>query len=72
MIIKGYFTIPTAAGGFFLSSWIAMIFWGMLAPDFGLPTVSYVKAMLGTIAIWLTVAPLAAATTKSDGRKSEA
>jgi hypothetical protein len=38
-----------------------MIFWGIIAPDFGAVTISYIQAMLITIAIWLVVAPPAAA-----------
>jgi hypothetical protein len=38
-----------------------MIFWGIIAPDVGIHTISYTQAMLVTIAIWLVVAPLAAA-----------
>lgn len=57
----GYFSIPAAAGGFFFSSWLLMIFWGIIAPDFNVQTVGYTMAMLITIAVWLVVAPLAAA-----------
>ncbi len=60
----GYFSIPTAAGGFFFSAWVLMIFWGIIAPDFGVETIGYKMAMLITIAIWLVVAPLAAAIAK--------
>ena len=60
----GFFVIPTATAGFFLSSWITMMFWGIIAPDFGLQTIGYPKAMLITIAIWLIISPLAAAIAK--------
>jgi hypothetical protein len=56
----GYFKILAAIPGFFLSSFILMIMWGIIAPDFGIATISYVKAMLITITLWLAVAPLAA------------
>ena len=56
-----YFSIPAATGGFFFSSWLLMIFWGIISPDLGLETIGYKMAMLITIAIWLVVAPLAAA-----------
>ncbi len=36
-----------------------MIFWGMIAPDVGLDTASYTKAMLATIGLWLVVFPVA-------------
>jgi len=54
----GYFKIMGAIPGFFLSSFILMLLWGAIAPDFGIEAISYVKAMLITITLWLTVAPL--------------
>jgi hypothetical protein len=57
----GYFRILAAIPGFFLSSFFLMVLWGVIAPDFGIVTVSYVKAMLITITLWLAVAPLATA-----------
>ena len=56
-----YFAIPTAGFGFFFSSWLTMIFWGILAPDLDVETISYVKAMVVTIALWLIVTPPAGA-----------
>ena len=57
----GYFTILAAIPGFFLSSFIYMLLWGVIAPKFGVETINYPMAMLMTITLWLTVAPLAAA-----------
>jgi hypothetical protein len=57
----GYFRIFAAIPGFFLSSFFLMLLWGIISPDFGIATVSYVKSMLITITLWLAVAPLAAA-----------
>jgi hypothetical protein len=56
-----YFKILTAIPGFFLSSFFLMLLWGVIAPEFGIATISYVKAMLINITLWLAVAPLAAA-----------
>ena len=56
----GYFKILAAIPGFFLSSFFLMLLWGVIAPDFGIATISYVKSMLITITLWLAVAPLAA------------
>jgi hypothetical protein len=56
----GYFRILAAIPGFFISAFILMLFWGSIAPDFGIAAISYVKSMEITIAIWLVVAPLAA------------
>ncbi len=58
---KAFMAIPTAGLGFFFSAFLTMIFWGIIAPDFGLETISYTRAMLITIALWLVVAPLAGA-----------
>jgi len=57
----GYFRILAAIPGFFLSSFIFMLLWGVIAPQLGLDKINYPMAMLITIALWLAVAPLAAA-----------
>jgi hypothetical protein len=56
----GYFRILAAIPGFFLSSFFLMLLWGVISPDFGIATISYVKSMLVNITLWLAVAPLAA------------
>jgi len=58
----GYFAILAAIPGFFLSSLITMLLWGVIAPNFGMEKIGYPMAMLITITLWLAVAPLAAAT----------
>jgi hypothetical protein len=55
----GYFRILGAIPGFFLSAFFLMLLWGAIAPDLGIVTISYVKAMAVTITLWLAVAPLA-------------
>ncbi len=57
----GYFTILAAIPGFFLSSLILMLLWGVIASNFGIEKIDYPMAMLITITLWLAVAPLAAA-----------
>jgi len=64
--MTGYFRILAAIPGFFLSSFILMLLWGVIAPDIGIEKVGYPMAMLVTITLWLAVAPLAAA-----GRKGK-
>jgi hypothetical protein len=59
--IMGYFAILGAIPGFFLSSLILMLLWGVVAPNLGLDKIGYTMAMLITITLWLAVAPLAAA-----------
>ncbi len=60
----GYFAIPTAVGGFFFSSFLAMLFWGIIGPWVGVSTISYLDAMVVTIALWLVIAPVVAAISK--------
>jgi len=57
----GYFAMLSAIPGFFLSALLLMVFWGIIGPDLGAQTIDYPMAMLITIALWLAVAPLAAA-----------
>jgi hypothetical protein len=57
----GYFRILAAIPGFFLSSFILMLLWGVIAPKIGLVSINYVTSMLVNITLWLAVAPLAAA-----------
>ena len=63
------FAIPFAGGGFFLSAWILMMFWGALSPRLDVPTLSYGDAMIVTIALWLVMAPLVLA--GRGGRRSK-
>ena len=64
----GYFTILAAIPGFFLSSFITMLLWGVIAPNFGIEKIDYPMAMLITITLGLAVAPLVAAAGRR-GRK---
>lgn len=59
----GYFIILAAIPGFFLSAFIFMLLWNANIEKFvsGGFDISYAKAMLATIILWLAVAPLAAA-----------
>ncbi len=57
----GYFTILAAIPGFFLSSFILMLLWGVITPNLDIAKIDYPMAMLITITLWLAVAPLAAA-----------
>ena len=56
----GYFRILAAIPGFFLSSFILMLLWGVIAPKIGLDKINYPMSMLVTITLWLAVAPLTA------------
>lgn len=60
----GYLAIPAAGAGFFFSAWLAMMFWGIVAPKLDVETIGYVTAMLVTIGLWLVLAPLIAASVR--------
>jgi hypothetical protein len=62
----GYFKVLAAIPGFFISSLILMLLWGVIAPQISLPTIDYPLAMLINITLWLAVAPLAAAAGRSN------
>jgi len=63
----GYFTILAAIPGFFLSSLLLMLLWGVIAPKIGVADINYPTAMLITITLWLAIAPLAAAAARKRG-----
>ena len=65
MACRAFFAIPAAGGSFFLSSWILMLFVGIIADDLGTDrTLSYVESMVATIGLWLVIAPLVGAITR--------
>jgi len=59
-IMFGCFRFLAAIPGFFISSLILMLLWGVIAPQVGLKSINYAQAMLVTITIWLVVAPIVA------------
>jgi hypothetical protein len=61
----GYFRILAAIPGFFLSSFFLMLLSEVVATKLGYTVdIDYVTAMLMNIALWLAVAPLAAASAR--------
>jgi hypothetical protein len=59
--MNGYFAMLAAVPGFFLSSLFVMLMSRAIGPRLGFAAFGYPDAMLVTIALWLAVAPLAAA-----------
>ncbi len=57
----GYFRVLSAIPGFFISSAILMGLSRAVGPKLDMENFSYTTAMLVTITVWLTVAPLVAA-----------
>lgn len=49
--------LMSAGPMFFVSSWILMIFAGVVHHDVGIRPFGYVTSMIVTIGLWLSVAP---------------
>jgi hypothetical protein len=52
-----FFQIIAAGPFFFVSSWVLMIFAGIVGTDIGVRPFGYVTSMVVTIGLWLTLAP---------------
>lgn len=62
--MKTYARLPAAGGMFFVSAWLLMLFAGATSHDTGIHPFGYLTSMVGTIALWLVVAPAIGATTR--------
>jgi hypothetical protein len=51
------FGVAAAGPLFFVSSWLLMIFAGIVASDVGIRPFGYLTYMVVTIGLWLTLAP---------------
>lgn len=63
--MRPFFSLPAAGGFFFFSSWLMMIFAGILSNRVGIEPFGYGTALLATIALWLVIAPAAGAIASS-------
>jgi hypothetical protein len=52
-----FFAILAAGPFFFVSSWVLMLFAGVVHTDVGIRPFGYITSMIVTIALWLTLAP---------------
>jgi hypothetical protein len=52
-----YSALPAAGGLFFLSSWILMIFAGIVSDEVGINPFGYGTALIFTIGLWMAIAP---------------
>ena len=57
----GFSAIGAAGPFFFFSTWLLMLFAGIVGDEIGVTAFGYVDAMKVTIALWLVVAPLVGA-----------
>ena len=55
--MSDFVKVVAAGPMFFVSSWVLMIFAGIVAKDVGTLPFGYVTSMVVTIGLWLTVAP---------------
>jgi hypothetical protein len=63
-----FFALVAAGPAFFLSSWLLMIFAGIVAPDTGIQPFGYVTSMVVTIGLWLTLTPAIGAVARATRR----
>ena len=64
---RAFFAIPAAGGAFFVSSWILMLFSGIVSDELGIKPIGYVSSMVVTIGLWLVVAPVVGAIVRRAG-----
>jgi hypothetical protein len=64
-----FFQVIAAGPFFFVSSWVLMIFAGIVGTDIGVRPFGYVTSMVVTIGLWLTVAPAVGAIARTVKRK---
>ena len=55
--MQDFFRVAAAGPFFFVSSWVLMIFAGIVDSDVGIRPFGYVTSMVVTIGLWLTLAP---------------
>ena len=64
-----FLKLVTAGPLFFVSSWVLMIFAGIVHSGVGILPFGYVTSMIATIGLWLCVAPAIGAVSR--GRKQD-
>jgi hypothetical protein len=69
MVMEDFIRVAAAGPFFFVSSWVLMIFAGIVGTDVGIRPFGYITSMVVTIGLWLTLAPAAGAIARV-GRKA--
>jgi len=64
-----FFGVVAAGPFFFVSSWLLMIFAGIVGTDVGIRAFGYVTSMVVTIGLWLVLAPAIGAVRRSGAQK---
>lgn len=66
--MDSFFKLIAAGPAFFVSTWLVMVFAGIVGTDVGVHPFGYVTSMVVTIALWLAVAPAIGAVARGTGR----
>lgn len=64
-----FFQIIAAGPFFFVSSWVLMIFAGIVGIDIGVRPFGYITSMVVTVGLWLTLAPAVGAIARTTRKK---
>jgi hypothetical protein len=67
--MRAFTRLPAAGMMFFVSAWLLMLFAGAIDTDVGIKPFGYLTSMVCTIAIWLAIAPAAAAVAGRKGAR---
>lgn len=67
--MSGFFQVIAAGPFFFVSSWVLMIFAGVVGTDIGIRPFGYLTSMVVTIGLWLTLAPAVGAIARTTRKK---
>jgi hypothetical protein len=68
LIVDAFFKLVAAGPLFFVSSWLLMVFAGIVGSDVGIRPFGYITAMVVTIGLWLVLAPAIGAVGRAPGK----
>jgi hypothetical protein len=66
--VGDFFRVISAGPLFFVSSWLLMIFAGIVYRDVGIRPFGYLTSMVVTIGLWLVMAPVIGAMSRSSAK----
>jgi len=71
--VGDFFKVVSAGPLFFVSSWLLMIFAGIVARDVGIHPFGYLTSMVVTIGLWLVMVPVIGSVSRTSAKaKKEA
>jgi hypothetical protein len=69
--MDSFFRLVAAGPMFFVSSWLLMLFAGIVGGDMGIRPFGYVTSMVVTIGLWLVLAPAIGAVGRANPAKGK-